>query len=96
MFHLWGVPAGIGWWMAFAGVWVVLFWGGIIALIVGGITRLSRRNGSTPERSPLDVAKERYAEGEISKEEFARIKKDLSWLLLKVVNWESGGKWLKS
>jgi putative membrane protein len=65
----------MGWWMV---VWMVVFWGGLIALIVWGITKLSKRNGSTRERSALDVAKERYAKGEISKEEFEQMKKDLS------------------
>ena len=33
---------------------------------------------STLKYNPLDVAKERYAKGEISKEESEQIKKDLS------------------
>jgi len=33
---------------------------------------------TTPKRDPLDVAKERYAKGEISREDFEQIKKDLS------------------
>ena len=78
MFHMWDIPMGMGWWMAFGGLWVLIFWGGLIALIVWGITKLSRRDGSTPKRDPLDAAKERYAKGEISREEFERIKKDLS------------------
>ncbi len=64
--------------MVFGGVWMVIFWGGLIALIVWGITKLSGRNGSTTKRSPLDVVKERYAKGEIAKEEFEQLKKDLS------------------
>ena len=64
--------------MAFGGLWMVLFWGGLIALIVWGITKLTRRSDSAPKRDPLDVAKERYARGEISREEFEQIKKNLS------------------
>ncbi len=52
--------------------------GGLIALIVWGITKLTRRSDSAPKRDPLGVAKERYAKGEISREEFEQIKKDLS------------------
>ncbi len=78
MWHMWNIPAGAGWWMAFGGLWMVLFWGGIIALIVWGITRISRHNDSTRKRDPLDTAKERYARGEISREEFEQLKKDLS------------------
>ncbi len=78
MFHMWDVPAGMGWWMALGGVWMVLLWVGIIALIVWGITRLSRRDDSTQKLDALDIARERYARGEISREEFEQIKKDLS------------------
>ena len=72
-----------GWgWMALMTVVMVIFWGGIIALIVWAITRFTRsRNiGGSPgeRRSPLDIAKERYARGEITKEQFEQIKKDLS------------------
>ena len=74
---MWYMHEGMGWWMVFGGVWMVLFWGGLIALIVWGITKLSRRNGSTTKHDPLDIAKERYVKGEISGEEFNQIKKDL-------------------
>ena len=64
--------------MAFGGVGMVIFWGGLIALIVWGITRLTRREGSSSKHNPLNMARERYARGEISREEFEQIKKDLS------------------
>lgn len=73
-----------GWWagMGLMMVWMVVFWGGIIALIIWGIMRLTRsgnsRGGNGEKRSPLDIAKERYARGEITKEQFEQLKKDLS------------------
>ena len=73
MWWPWG--ASMGWWMV---IGLVVFWGGLIALIVWGITRLTRRGDSAPKRDPLDIAKDRYAKGEISREEFEQIKKDLS------------------
>jgi putative membrane protein len=76
MWHMWNMPIGMGWWMAFGGLWMVVFWGGLIALIVWGITKLLRRDAS--KHDPLDVAKERYAKGEISKKDFEQLKKDLS------------------
>jgi len=58
---------------------MVLFWGGIIALIVWAITRVTRDHGTraSDKRDALDIAKERYAKGEISKEQFEQIKRDL-------------------
>jgi putative membrane protein len=65
----------------FFGGWVIVIWVVIISLIVWGVIALTRRGGSRSEsgsnRAPLDIAKERYARGEISKEEFEQIKKDL-------------------
>jgi putative membrane protein len=73
---MWYMHEGMGWWIVLGGVWMVLFWGGIIALIVWGINRIER--GDSPQkRGPLDIAKERYAKGEISKEQYEQIKKDL-------------------
>ena len=74
---MWFMHEGIGWWPLFGGIWMLIFWGGLIGLIAWGISRLTRRDGSAPKHNPLDVAKERYARGEINKEEFERIKKDL-------------------
>ena len=68
--------------MIFAGIWMLLFLIAIIWLVVWAIRSSGRRSESgtvTPEkRNPLDIAKERYAKGLISKEEFDQIKKDLS------------------
>ena len=74
---MWYMHEGMGWWMAFGWVWMVIFWGGLIALTVWGITKLSRRDDSSPKHGPLDVARERYARGEISKKELEQLKKDL-------------------
>jgi len=78
MFYMWDIPIGMGWWTACGGLWMLIFWGGLIALVIWGITRIARRNESAPKRDPLDVAKGRYARGEVSREEFEQIKKDLS------------------
>jgi putative membrane protein len=73
---MWIVHDGIGWWMVFGGILMVLFWGGIITLIIWGISRLTR-HGSVGKPTPLDIAKERYARGEITREQFEEIKKNL-------------------
>jgi putative membrane protein len=72
----------MGWWMVFGGIFLVLFLGGIIALIVWGINKASPGNGSSSgsarKINPLDIAAERYAKGEISRADFEQIKKDLT------------------
>lgn len=50
----------------------------VLVLIVMGIYSLAKGHGhGTPDKKPLDIAKERYAKGEITKDEFEQIKKDL-------------------
>lgn len=62
---------GGGWWMAYS---MVLFWAGVIVLIVWGLRALdagNRRNGTRdPRRRPLEILEERYARGEIDRQEF--------------------------
>ncbi len=67
--------------MMFFGGWIIIIWLVIIGLIVWGVIAFSRRGDSTyRKRDPLDIAKERYARGEITKEEFEQIKRDLTKL----------------
>jgi putative membrane protein len=66
-----------GWWMLFGGIMMFIFGGGIIALTIWGITRITKRDGSTTTHNSDDIAKQRYARGEINKEEFDQIKKDI-------------------
>ena len=75
---MWYMHEGMGWWMAFGGIWMLIFWGGLVALIIWGITRPSGRGNSVQKRDPLDMARERYANGEISRKEFEQLRKDLS------------------
>ena len=68
------------WWgtsiMMFIGV---IFWGSIIALIVWAVLHFSRKTKSSNDsyQKPIDIAKERYARGEINREQFEQIKNDL-------------------
>jgi putative membrane protein len=84
---MWFMHDGYEWgwgWMAFGMAWMVIFWGGIIALAVWAVSRLTgdREKGRDQRRlegpSPLDIAKERYARGEITREQFEQFRHDLS------------------
>jgi putative membrane protein len=70
---------GIGW---FGMIFMVVFW----ILVIVGLVFLVRwlvhaskadRGVSSASSRPLEILKERYARGEITKEEFDRIKHDL-------------------
>jgi putative membrane protein len=72
---------GAGSWMM-GGMWPlsILFW----ILIIAGVVLIARwltvRNGqgnTSPAESPLDILKTRYAKGEIDKETFEMMKRDI-------------------
>jgi putative membrane protein len=73
----WHAGAGMGWWMLFGGLLWLVFWGTVIYLIVSVI-----RGDQRPVRDdrPIEIAKRRYASGEIDKTEFDRIRHDLAAL----------------
>lgn len=74
---MWGEHEGMGWWMLFGSIWFVVFWGLIIWAIVSLVNR-PERGGATGGESALDVASKRYARGEINREQFEQIRRDLS------------------
>lgn len=59
-------------------LFVAIFWllviGGIIALIVW----LVRRTTATPGSNAIDILNTRYAKGEISREEYERMKREIT------------------
>ena len=75
---MWCFSEGFSWWPWFGGFWMFIVGGGLIALVAWGISRLTRQSNAVTINSPLDKAKERYARGEITKEEYDQYKKDLS------------------
>ena len=74
----WGYGTGLGFFgMTFGWVFMVVFW----VLVVWGIIAFiqwATKQGSEKKESPaMALLKERYAKGEIKKEEFETTKKDL-------------------
>jgi putative membrane protein len=62
-----------GWW------WMILVW---VIIIVAAIfiikSIIGKGTGSRQHETPLDVLKRRYAAGEITKEQFDQMKKDIT------------------
>ncbi|MCO6453496.1 MAG: SHOCT domain-containing protein [Caldilineales bacterium] len=68
-------------------LFMILIWGGLIVLVVWGLSalvpRISSGNGSThppiADASPpaLDLLKQRYARGEITKSEYDSMRQDI-------------------
>jgi len=75
---MWFPSSSFGWLGMGLGILImIIFWAGLIALITWIVVKLVRSGQKTSSESPLDIAKTRYARGEITKKEFEQIKKDL-------------------
>ena len=73
----WGMGFGGG--MGFGWLFFFIFWLLVILGVVYSIKMLMGRGGSAlPVDTPLDILKKRYARGEISREEFERMRQDIS------------------
>ena len=66
-----------GSWAIFGMVMMIAFWVGVVALAIWAIESFRPRSGRTGETA-LDIARRRYAAGEISREEFEQIRRDLT------------------
>jgi putative membrane protein len=76
---------GFGMMTGFGGIAMILFWVVIIGLGVWLISSLVSRANSQPpsnsvtaSESALDILKKRYARGEITKEQFDQMRRDLN------------------
>ena len=72
--------ANMGWGMGFGWIFMVLFWTLIILGIIAIVKWLSGGsvgNAGSPQKTALDILKERYARGEIEQEEYQTKKNDL-------------------
>jgi len=71
MHHMWG-PWGIGMMLM-----MLVFWGLVIVALVLGIRWLVTQGRESRSDSALDVLRQRYARGEIDKDQFEALKRDL-------------------
>ncbi len=72
MHYMWG-PWGIGMMLM-----MLVFWGLIIVALVLGIRWLVTQGRESRSDSALDILRQRYARGEINKEQYEAMKRDLT------------------
>ena len=76
------LSSGFGWggWII-GGLIMILFWGGLIALVFFSIRAFSsgqkQTNNMTSRETAIDILKKRYAQGEIDKAEYEAIRRDI-------------------
>jgi len=74
----WHWGDGMGWWMLFGGLLWLAFWGSLIYLALALVR--SRGEDREEPRSPdaAEIVRRRYARGEIDRDEYERLRKDLA------------------
>lgn len=77
---MWHYHDGMGWWMVFVGITIAILFTGIMWALLRDARRVSKEgpDSETGHDRALSIANERYARGEISREEFERIKQAIS------------------
>ena len=81
---MWGADGFMWGGMMGGGLMMILFWGGLIVLVVLAIQAITRASSNqsrhssdsfgATEKSALEILKERYARGEISQTEYNEIR----------------------
>lgn len=72
--HMFGGYGGMGFGMLF----MIIFWGFIIALLFSLARNRSGGASTAKQETSLDIVKKRFASGEINKEEFEKLKRELA------------------
>ena len=79
MMRYWGPRHLVGYQgMGVGSIITTIFWMAIIFIAVLLITKALSSREQYNDSHPLDILKERYAKGEITKKEFEEMKKDIS------------------
>jgi putative membrane protein len=62
-----GMMAGMGW---LGILTMLLFWVGVLALVIWGVSNLSPTPRLATESDAVEIVRQRFARGEISREEY--------------------------
>ena len=64
-----GMMASMGW---LGMLTMLLFWVGVVALVIWGVSNLFSTRQPGPEIDAVEIVRQRYARGEISREEYVQ------------------------
>jgi putative membrane protein len=67
----------MGWWMLFGTLSMLIFWAVVIGLTVWAVRRSTEPHAAGTDQTPLDIARRRYARGELTHEQFEQLQQDL-------------------
>jgi putative membrane protein len=62
-----GLMAGVGW---LGMLTMLLFWVGVLALVIWGVSSLFPTQRLTTENDAIEIVQQRFARGELSREEY--------------------------
>ena len=65
----------MGFAMGFGMIFMVIFWGAVTWIVVNLVNQ--SQSSSRKDEDPMEILKQRYAKGEISKKQYEEMKKDL-------------------
>jgi putative membrane protein len=70
---MWDAGEGMGWWMLMGGVWFV-----VLCLLVFWVVMKITSVRDVDAGSAIEIARKRYARGELTREEYEQLRKDLA------------------
>lgn len=73
---MWHDSDGMGWWMVFTAILFAFFWFSVIWLLIQGGRFRDRQSAN--DESAVEIVKRRYARGEITKERYEELRRDLT------------------
>ena len=72
---MWHIGDGMGWWMVYGTLFELVI---IVAVIVLVAKYVGAPPNDRTSSDPLDIARHRYASGEIRREEYEQLRRDLT------------------
>lgn len=66
-----------GWWMLVGWIWMLVFWGLIIWAVYAIVSRIGGERHGNRQSDAMIILEERYARGEIDREQFDEMRQAL-------------------